>query len=138
MSTERTIPVYQLTNNRLEKVMTFLERHRSSLVSTGAMDTHQFEDDLKRLLKLNYKQVKDILIDIVNRYPRYRYLALYFMQYCNPTGPVMEFRSTIARAYGLEFFTPDEVDARSKEFWQEAVQKMKNDDSEPQSYFWRQ
>jgi len=62
-------------------------------------------------------------------YPRFWYLALYYMQYQNASGPVLEFQATLAKQYGAKYYESDEFKEKKKEFW-ETFKKIASEESQ--------
>jgi len=109
--------MYRLTDHRFQQAEGILEEYRALLHTNFEYSTGQFENKLKECWNVGYQEIKDILIDLIKRYPRFRYLALYYMQYQNAAGPVSEFKITLAEQYGADYYGSDEYEAKKKEFW---------------------
>ncbi|OYP38044.1 hypothetical protein [Rhodopirellula sp. MGV] len=122
--------MYKLTERRFAKVEQFLEEARSELINDGVLNYNILEREMRDSLNLGFQELKDIMIDIVKRYPRYRLVALYYMQHQNAgMGPVSEFQPTLAKEYGLDghYGGQGDRDAIKAKFWKDELAELRSD-----------
>lgn len=119
--------MYKLTDRRLVSASSILDAARASLVERGSFNVSTFEHKLRETWDIGYQEIKDVMIDIVKRHPRYKFVAIYFMENSNSMGVVCEFQSTLAKEYGIDGYSPDEVERLSSDFWKSAMRQMKED-----------
>ena len=122
--------MYTLTERRFLKVEKFLEEARNDLINDGMLNCGILERKMRDALNLGYQTLKDIMIDVVKRYPRYRLVALYYMQHQNAgMGPVCEFQPTLAMEYGLDDFYggQEDQDQIKAKFWEDQLAKLRSD-----------
>ena len=106
----------QLTEKRLEKVAPILDRFRELLVRDRRFSTSSLEDELCEAIGTGYRGLKDFVEDLL-RHPDHRHVALYYMQYSNASGPVVEFWGPLADAYGVSSYHADNREAAQESFW---------------------
>lgn len=110
--------MYKVTDRRFQKAESILEEYRDSLNKNLDYDTHAFEMELRNCWDVGYQEIKDLLIDLIKKHPRYKHLALYYMQFQNAPGPVCEFHETLAKEYGAENYYSDEFEQKKDRFWE--------------------
>jgi len=110
--------MYTLTNRRFQQAEGIFEKYQDVLFKNLKYDTGDFERELKNCWDVGYQEIKSILIDLVKKHPKFRYLALYYMQFQNPSGPISEFLETLAEQYGVEYYRSDECKTKQEEFWE--------------------
>jgi hypothetical protein len=110
--------MYTLTDRRFQQAEDIFEKYQGILIKNLEYDTHDFELELRNCWSVGYQEIKSILIDLIEKYPKFRYLTLYYMQFQNPSGPVWEFLETLAEQYGMEYYHSSECKRKQEEFWE--------------------
>ena len=90
--------MYRLTERRLGRAKAVLEEYRERLRSVGRVNGGSLETKLRQVWRIGYQELKDIVIDMLKQ-PKYRDLALYYMEHVYATGPPSEFKPYLRR-YG--------------------------------------
>lgn len=116
--------MYKLTERRFDDAEAILEDARASLIERGAFNASVFERQLSEIWNVGYQEIKDLMNDIVKRFPRFKYVAVYYMENSNPSGVVLEFQDTLATEYGLSSFNLDAIAKLRAEFWESARTEM--------------
>ena len=111
--------MYTLTDRRFEKAKDILEKYNTQLYKNLRYDYSAFEFELRECWDTGYREIKDILIDLIKKHPKFRYLALYYMQFQNSNGPVSEFHETLAEHYGAKTYYSDDCRKKKDEFWEQ-------------------
>lgn len=108
-----------VTARRLEKVRPILDMCNESLTKNKRFDTHSLESNLKETLDTGYMGVKTFVQDLVKN-EDYRLISLYYMERSNVPGVASEFKSILAKAYGIENYDSAEREPAQKLFWDQA------------------
>lgn len=93
-----------------------LEQFRQELMSRGTFDSWLFEHELHELWNLGYRSLKDLIVDLASN-NRFKHVAAYYMQFSNTSGPVCEFKPTLARLYGLRTYDCEECEQARDQYW---------------------
>jgi hypothetical protein len=109
--------MYDLTEARLERARPILERYRSKLIETRAFEPHEFENELRVALFLGYRELRAIVVEILEQHERYRYVAAYYMEHISANGVLLEFQEALAKAYGIRAYDSPELEDAGKAFW---------------------
>lgn len=109
--------MYKLTERRLEAARDILEQFRGWLYERGSFDAGYLEGQLRKCWDIGYQSLKDIMIDMFEHHPRYKYVAAWYMQHSNAPGVVSEFQKSLASLYHLRYFHTSERDDFGKGFW---------------------
>lgn len=102
-------------SDRVERAQPILERYRELLFSRARFDCRAFERDLLELAEISFRELPQLLCPLSSE-GRYRHVAAFCMQHMSFDGPGPEFKSALARFYGLEHFEPHGA-ATAKEYW---------------------
>lgn len=121
--------MYKLTERRLEAAELILERYRAELIECGLFHAGSLERELRDVWSIGYQEIKDIMIDIVKRHERYHYIAIYYMEHSNSPGVVSEFKRTLADEYGIASYDHGERKAAQKEFWENALLELREQEA---------
>lgn len=110
--------MYRLTELRLKKAETILEKYRAQLHKTNSIVALVFERELRDCWKLGYQEMKGIAKELA-RIKRYKYLAAYYMENSGSgTSVVGEFQQPLARLYGIPRYDNRELRKAAREiFW---------------------
>jgi hypothetical protein len=108
--------MYRLTERRFIKAKPILDHFRKQLHSTGWMSASDLEMELRKCWKIGYRELKNIIIEL-SKQSYYRHLAVAYME-SNGPGPVMEFKRTLAKIYGIKSYdhSPNRESKRDT-FW---------------------
>ena len=108
--------MYRLTTNRLAKAKPILEKYRRKLYEDFSFDARMLEKELKECWDLGYQEIKQIAEEMLNM-PRYKYVAIYYMEHGGAPGVVSEFQGLLAAVYGIRDYHAPDRDQISKELW---------------------
>ena len=109
--------MYRLTDIRFRKAEHILDKYQELLHENFEYSTGLLEKELRECWNVGYQEIKSILKDLIKKYPKYQYLALYYMQF-QGHSPVMEFQSILVAHYGADRFGTDDFKAKKEEFWE--------------------
>ena len=112
--------MYKLTDRRLNVAEEILDNYREKLVKTEKFNVPSLERELRDMWSIGYQELKDIMLDILKNHDRYKYVALYYMEYSNAPGVVSEFKRPLADAYGISHYHSDDRDDAQQSFWKNA------------------
>lgn len=107
-----------LTEPKFKKAKHILDKYNEQLHRTHELHDTQLEHELREIWGIGYQELKGIMIDL-SRLPDYQLLAVRYMESGFP-GVVSEFKSTLAKIYGMEDFDIDrnEREQFRKRFWE--------------------
>lgn len=95
--------MFSLTERRMQVVSPILEMYRERLRTHGKFDARSFEDELKAALDTGYQEIKQVANQLCKQ-PRYRAVAVYFMENMKTPGICSEFKTYLAREYGVDSY----------------------------------
>jgi len=116
---EKEKTMYKVTERRLKKAEPILERFRMQLQKSGKVDAHRLELDLRECWNVGYQEMKWLAMGLA-KLPRFRFLAVYYMENSNTGGRACvasEFKGVLARIYGVKAYHSEERDSKRDEFW---------------------
>jgi hypothetical protein len=116
--------MYKLTDRRLDTAELILEEARASLIERGSINPYSFEHQLREIWNIGYQEIKDVMNDIVKRHPRFKFVAIYYMENSNPGGVVSEFKKTLASEYGLPSYDRNAIASLRERYWESARHAM--------------
>lgn len=108
--------MFTLTERRMRKICATLSEFNARLERHQWIDCHDFELVLRRLLNTGYREIKDVMRQLVKQ-EQYARLAAYYMQFSNAPGPVAEFQEPLARLYGVRHYGSPEFASARDEYW---------------------
>ncbi len=108
--------MYRLTEIRLASAQAILEQHRAELFERHCFDTHSFERELRDTWSLGYRELKDIMCDML-KHERYREVAAFYMEHSNAPVVVSEFKQPLASLYGVRSYHAAECEEMRRKFW---------------------
>lgn len=121
---KREVAMYKLTPRRLEAAKSILDSAVSMLIRSRGNDiTAHFEADFRRIWRVGYQELKDIIIDMSSRNDQYKYVAVRYMETSGIAGVVSEFKATLASLYGIRIFDNTSMNEDRKAFWNGFVEK---------------
>ncbi len=107
---------YRLTERRLDAARDILDKYAEQLRRSKRIDSMGLEHELRETWDLGYRELKDIMSDLLKT-DEYKYIAAYYMQHQNPMGPVSEFKADLAALYGLNWYDSPERQKKQAAFW---------------------
>ena len=116
--------MYKLTDRRFHAAELILEEARASLIEHRSINSSTFENQLREVWNIGYQEIKDVMNDIVKHYPRFKFVAIYYMENSNPGGVVSEFQDTLASEYGLPSYDRCTIDSLRHKYWESARKIM--------------
>lgn len=117
--------MYKLTDRRLEVAEQILEKYRSHLIEGHRFSAPSLEHELRAVwTNVGYQEIKGIMIDMFKNHERFKYVAAFYMENSNATGVVSEFKSTLAKAYGVRSFHSSDAEKGKEEFWETAREEL--------------
>lgn len=110
--------MHKLTEKRLEKARDILEKYRTQLYEHGSFCANGLERELRGCWDTGYRIFKEIMPDIFQNRPRYKYVAAYYMQHPKALDPCSIFKKLLASLYHLKSYDCPERDEAISEFWE--------------------
>ena len=107
--------MYRLTERRLARAKATLERFRAELFERHSFDAQSFEQELRDTWTLGYRELKDIMCEML-KLDRYREVAAYYMEHNGP-AVVSEFKKPLAALYGITRYSAPEREETRRKFW---------------------
>lgn len=107
-----------LTKARLEKARLILDRYKKDLLETQRMNVGLIEKELKEAWGSSYQAIKGTMMDLLKD-PNYELVAARYMEDGAPGVPV-EFKTPLAKLYGIARYDSDEREQKQSEFWERA------------------
>jgi len=108
--------MYRLTERRLQTAQGILEKYREQFLRNLQFDAHTFEQELRKCWHLGYQEFKSIARNML-RIPRYRHVAVFYMEKINAPVVVSEFQAPLARVYGIRHYDDPERQQKREKFW---------------------
>lgn len=111
----------RLTDHRKAKVREVFDRYTRELHDTGAIENFRLEFELRQLWDIGYQSLKGIMIDILTNHSEYEHIAAYYMERSGSAGVVSEFKTPLAKLYGLSWYHDEEREAKRAAYWENAL-----------------
>jgi hypothetical protein len=110
--------MYKVTERRLAKAEPILEEFRTILHSKGKINAREFEMKLRECWNVGYGEMKSLAEDL-STIERYRFLAVYYMEYSNGSRDVVasEFKEVLAKIYKIDYYHHPELSVKRDAFW---------------------
>ena len=113
--------MYTLTEKRLAQITPILERYRSALFAKHEFQASDFERETRSCLKTGTKEMKSIAVQLL-RHERFRDVAAFYMEHCNSAvGVPREFKSPLAKLYGIDHYNAAERQSKQELFWTDVL-----------------
>lgn len=110
--------MFTLTEARLSKVQSILDRYRSELYAEGTHRHEECDGELKAALKVGADDIRDLWHEVFVRYPRYKYVAAYAMQFSAAEAPVPAHRPLLKGLYKNVAGGSDDLSKTGSAFWE--------------------
>lgn len=109
--------MFTLTEARFTKVRPILDRYRSELYAEGTQSHVALDGELREALKVGPDSIRGLLQEVYTRFPRYKYVAAYSMQFgCEPV-PASEHRPMLRELYKSLREKSDDLAEMGTTFW---------------------
>jgi hypothetical protein len=110
--------MFTLTESRFSKVRPILDRYRSELYAEGTQSHEAMDGELREALKVGPESIRGLLQEVYTRYPRYKYVAAYSMQFGCADAPASEHRPMLRELYKSLREKSDDLSAIGTTFWE--------------------
>lgn len=110
----------RLTDRRKAKAREVFDRYTRELHDTGTIENFRLEFELRQLWDIGYQSLKGIMIDILTNHSEYEHIAAYYMERSGSAGVVSEFKTPLAKLYGLSWYHHEEREAKCAAYWENA------------------
>jgi hypothetical protein len=110
--------MFTLTEARLSKVQPILDRYRSELYTEGTHRHEECDGELKAALKVGADDLRGLWQEVFVRYPRYKYVAAYAMQFGAQEAPAAEHRPMLRGLYKTVAGGGDDLGKTGDAFWE--------------------
>ena len=110
----------RLTDRRKAKAREVFDRYTRELHDMGEIKNFRLEFELRQLWDIGYQSLKGIMIDILTNHSEYEHIAAYYMERSGSAGVISEFKTPLAKLYGLSWYHDEEREARRAAYWENA------------------
>jgi hypothetical protein len=110
--------MFTLTETRFSKVRPILDRYRSELYAEGTQSHAAMDGELREALKVGPDSIRGLLQEVYVRYPRYKYVAAYSMQFGCEEAPANEHKPMLRELYKALREKSDDLAEIGTTFWE--------------------
>lgn len=110
--------MFTLTETRFTKVRPILDRYRSELYAEGTQSHVAMDGELREALKVGPDSIRGLLQEVYTRYPRYKYVAAYSMQFGCAETPANEHKPMLRELYKALREKSDDLAEIGTTFWE--------------------
>lgn len=116
--------MYRLTERRFEAALSIFEKYQTHIDAGYHINSLAFERELRDCWNVGYRELKDILIQLLSN-PRYELLAASYMETSNGGQIVTEFQESLERLYGSQQCHGSDWTQKRDDFWNKAFNSRK-------------